>query len=43
MIIIEGKYNTAKVYTDHIEDGAKEQIKELCDQEFTRIQKSGDA
>ena len=39
MIIIEGKYNTAKVYTDHIEDGAKEQIKELCDQEFTRDSK----
>lgn len=35
MLIIEGKYNTAKVFTDELEDGARAQIKELCDQEFT--------
>ncbi len=35
MVTIEGKFNTAKVFTDHVEDGAMEQIKELCDQEFT--------
>jgi RNA-splicing ligase RtcB len=36
MIEITGKYNTAKVYTDVIEETAIEQIKTLCDQEFTQ-------
>lgn len=30
-MIIQGKYNEAVVYTDIIEEGAVEQIKELCD------------
>lgn len=34
MLIIQGEYNSAKVFTDKIEEGAKEQIKNLCDQEF---------
>ncbi len=32
-MIIKGKYNRAVVYTDVIEDGAVDQIKELCDAE----------
>lgn len=32
---IRGKYNTAKVYTEVVEDTALEQVKLLCDQEFT--------
>lgn len=31
---LKGKYNTAKVYADHIEKGAKEQIIELLNQDF---------
>jgi len=34
MKIINGKYNTAKVFTENIEEVATEQIKELCNQEF---------
>jgi len=34
MKIIEGRYTTAKVYTENIEEGAIEQIRELCNQEF---------
>ncbi|HOT76936.1 MAG TPA: RtcB family protein, partial [Candidatus Wallbacteria bacterium] len=34
MIEIRGKYNTAKVFTGNIEAGAREQIKQLCDQGF---------
>lgn len=34
MIEIKGKYNTAKVYTDIIEETAVSQIIELCNQEF---------
>lgn len=34
MIEIIGKYNTAKIFTDNIDDGAIAQIKELCNQEF---------
>lgn len=30
---IKGKYNTAICYTNNLEDSAKEQIRELCDQE----------
>lgn len=36
MVDINGKYNTAQVMTDNIEDSAKEQIQELCNQEFTK-------
>lgn len=35
MIEIKGKYNTAKVFIDTVEDSAKEQIQTLCDQSFT--------
>lgn len=35
MIEIKGKFNTAKVFTDILEEGAVAQIQELCDQEFT--------
>lgn len=34
MIEIKGKYNTAKVFTDNVEEGAMAQILELCNQEF---------
>jgi len=36
MIEIKGKYNTAKVFTDNIEDKAADQIMELCNQEFAK-------
>ena len=36
---IKGKYNSAKVFTDVVEDSALVQIKELCDQEFVRNEK----
>lgn len=36
MIEIKGKYNTAKVYTDNIEEVAIGQILELCNQEFVK-------
>lgn len=39
MIEIRGKYNTAKVYTDIIEEAAISQIIELCNQEFTKENK----
>ncbi len=35
MIEINGRYNSAKVYTDIIDEGAVKQITELCCQEFT--------
>jgi len=34
--LVEGLYNTAKVYTDVVEDTALAQIKALCDQEFVK-------
>lgn len=34
--IIVGNYNTAKVFTDKVEQSAKDQIKTLCDQEFVK-------
>ncbi|MFA9376638.1 MAG: RtcB family protein [Lachnotalea sp.] len=34
MKIVEGKFNTAKVFADEIEEMAFLQVKELCDQEF---------
>lgn len=36
MIEIRGKYNTAKVFTDIVEEGAMVQILELCNQEFVK-------
>ncbi len=33
---LSGKYNTAKVFTDNIEDGAREQILELLNQDFIK-------
>ena len=33
---IKGKYNTAKVFTDEIEETAASQIQELMDQEFVK-------
>lgn len=35
MLEIKGKYNTAKVFTDIIEETAAEQIAQLCNQEFS--------
>lgn len=34
--LVEGRYNTAKVYTEVVEDEALAQIKTLCDQEYTK-------
>ena len=34
MIELRGKYNTAKVFTDNVEQTAMSQIIELCNQEF---------
>lgn len=39
MIELKGKYNTAKVFTDNIEQTAISQIIELCNQEFTKESK----
>ena len=39
MIEIKGKYSTAKIYTDVVEETAFTQIKELCDQEFSQSSK----
>ncbi|GAE89671.1 RNA-splicing ligase RtcB [Acetivibrio straminisolvens] len=36
MIEIRGKYNTAKVFTDNVEQEAMAQIMELCNQEFVK-------
>lgn len=36
VILVEGKYNRAKIFTDQVEPEALAQIRELCDQEFTR-------
>lgn len=38
-MIIEGRANVAKVFTNHLEEAALEQIKLLCDQEFTKDSK----
>jgi RNA-splicing ligase RtcB len=35
MIEIVGKYNTARVFTNELDDYSREQIKTLCDQSFT--------
>lgn len=34
MFIITGKYNSAKVFTDNVDQGAISQITQLCNQEF---------
>jgi len=34
MLEVKGKFNTAKVFTDNIENEAIEQLRELCDQPF---------
>ena len=34
MILIEGKYTEAKIFTDQVEDSAEGQIRKLCDQPF---------
>lgn len=39
MIELKGKYNTAKVFTDNIEQTAISQIIELCNQGFTKESK----
>ena len=36
MLEVKGKYNSAKVYTDMIEQEAIDQIRELCNQEFSK-------
>ena len=36
MIEIQGKYNTAKIFTDVADKKSQEQIKTLCDQEFAK-------
>ncbi|NLI61652.1 MAG: RtcB family protein [Clostridiales bacterium] len=36
MVEIKGRYNTAIVFTQKVEKGAIEQIRELCDQEFIK-------
>lgn len=38
-MIIKGKYNTAKVFTDNVEEKAAQQILELCNEEFTKDSK----
>ncbi len=35
MKLVEGKFNTAKIFTDIVDEKSLEQIKTLCDQEFT--------
>ncbi|MDY7043616.1 RtcB family protein [Virgibacillus sp. M23] len=39
MIELQGKFNKAKVFTDNVEETAKSQIVELCNQEFTKDSK----
>ncbi len=39
MQIITGKYNSAKVYTEAVEETAYKQIKTLCDQEYVKESK----
>ena len=36
LIILEGKYNKAKIFTENIEEKAMNQIIELCNQEFAK-------
>lgn len=39
MLELQGKYNTAKVFTDNVEATAQSQIIELCSQEFVKNSK----
>jgi len=39
MIEIKGKYNAAKIFTDHVEESAISQVIELCNQEFAKDSK----
>ena len=39
MKIVEGKYNSAKVFTDVVDEKSLEQIETLCNQEFVAGQK----
>lgn len=39
MLIIKGKHNAAKVYTEILEEGAASQIETLCNQEFVKESK----
>jgi RNA-splicing ligase RtcB len=39
MIEIQGEYNTAKVFTDELDDISREQIKNLCNQSFVEDSK----
>jgi len=39
MIDLRGKYNTAKIFTDNIENDAIRQITDLCNQEFVENEK----
>ena len=34
MVEVKGKYNTAKVFTDNLEESGREQIERLCDQPY---------
>ena len=34
MLEIKGKYNTAKVFTDNLEESGRVQIERLCDQPY---------
>lgn len=36
MLEITGKYNTAKIFTDVVDEASIAQVKELCNQEFTQ-------
>lgn len=36
MLEIQGKFNSAKIFADTIDDVSVEQIKTLCDQEFAK-------
>ena len=36
MIEVKGKYNWAKIFADKIDEKSREQIEELCDQEFVK-------
>lgn len=39
VIEVKGKYNTAIVFTNDYQEDAITQIRELCDQEFTKGEK----
>ena len=40
---ITGRYNTAKIFTDVVDEKAEAQVKLLCDQEFIWKQNLSDA